>query len=252
VGPLPGGTDTVDPADFGTIPEACPRSDLALRLRGEIWDGSAAPDFQGRLIVGATARARLRLGARSTVSIALDFVTVRYVNDAGLATTAASFGPATAGYELLLAATERTAVAAYARVLLPVDTSRSSDSTQTGLELGGAGRARLSARWAADGGLALVAPLVITAGVAHGHLQPAALAELWFSPTPRFGLFGGAALRAEVAPAAELVAVTPRVGLRAALRHGIWLAFLAEAPLGGSDRTNAVAGLFVGWTPAAP
>jgi len=37
--------------------------------------------------------------------------------------------------------------------------------------------------------------------------------------------------------------------MRAALAHGLWMAFLAEVPVAGNDRTNVIASLFVGWTP---
>lgn len=247
-GPLAGGTEAEQPADFGAVPETCPGSDLSLRLRGELFDGSAAPDFDGRIIATATARGRRRINARSGISIAVDLVTARYVNDAGLASTATSFGPATVGYQLLLASGARTAIAAYARALLPIDTSRQS-GIETGLELGGSGRARLSRRWLADGGVSLAAPLFVTGGQGHGQLEPAALAEVWFAPRPAFALFGGGSVRLEVAPTFTLVTVIPRVGMRAALAAGLWLAFLAEAPVAGDDQTNVMASVFLGWTP---
>ena len=247
-GPLPGGTEAEQPADFGAVPEACPGSDLSLRLRGELFDGSAAPDFAGRIVAGATARGRRRINARSAISIAVDLVTYQYVNDAGLAATGASFGPATVGYHLLLATGAQAAFAAYARLLLPIDTSRQS-GIETGLELGASGRARLSRRWLADGGLSLAGPLFVTGGQAHGQLEPAALAEVWFAPRPTFALFGGGSLRLEVAPTFTLMSVVPRAGVRGALAHGLWLAFLAEAPVAGDDRTNLIASLFLGWTP---
>lgn len=247
-GPLAGGTETEQPADFGAVPEACPGSDLSLRLRGELFDGSAAPDFAGRIIASGTARGRRRINARSGISIAVDLITYRYVNNAGLAGTGPSFGPATVGYHLLLATGARAAIAAYARALLPIDTARQG-GLETGLELGASGRARLSRRWLADGGLSLAGPLVVTGGQAHGRFEPAALAEVWFAPKPAFALFGGGSLRLEVAPTFTLVSVIPRAGLRAALARGLWLGFLAEAPVAGDDRTNVIASLFLGWIP---
>ncbi len=248
-GPLAGGTKTEQPADFGAVPETCPGSDLSLRLRGELLDASGAPDFNGRIIAGATARGRRRINAWSGVSIAVDLLTYEYVNDAGLAGTGASFGPATVAYQLLLATSPEAAVAGYIRALLPIDTARQSGSIETGLELGASARARLSQRWLADGGLSVAGPLEVTGGQAHGFLQPAALAEVWFAPKPRLALFGGGSLRLEVAPTFTLRSLIPRAGLRGALAHGLWLAFLAEAPVAGDDRTNVIASLFLGWTP---
>jgi hypothetical protein len=247
-GPLAGGTEAAQPADFGAVAETCPGSDLSLRLRGELFDGSAAPDFEGRIVASGTVRARRRINARSGISIALDVITYQYVNDAGLAATEASFGPATVGYHLVLASGARAAVAAYARALLPIATARQS-GIETGLELGASGRARLSRRWLADGGVSLAGPLVVIGGQAHGQLQPAALAEVWFAPKPAFALFAGGSLRSEMTPAVTLLSVTPRAGMRSALAHGLWLAFLAEVPVAGDDRTNVIASVFVGWTP---
>jgi hypothetical protein len=247
-GPLAGGTEAEQPADFGAVPDACPGSDLSLRLRGELFDGSAAPDFEGRIIASGTVRARRRINARSGISIALDLITYRYVNDAGLAAGQASFGPATVGYHLVLASDARTTIAAYVRALLPIDTARQG-GFETGLELGASARARLSRRWLADGGLSLAGPLVVTAGQAHAQLQPDALAELWFAPRTAFALFAGGSVRMEVAPTFSLVSVIPRVGMRAALAHGLWMAFLAEVPVAGDDRTNVLASVFLGWAP---
>ncbi|HVV52315.1 MAG TPA: hypothetical protein VHO06_21790, partial [Polyangia bacterium] len=177
-GPLAGGSQAEQPADFGAVPEACPGSDLSLRLRGELADHSAAPDFSGDIVGSATLRARRRFGARGWVSIAVDLLTYRYFDDAGLAGAGAAFGPATLGYHHLLADGPRAALAAYARVLLPIDTA-SENKAGTGLELGAAGRARAGRRWALDGGLSLASPLWCTGGVAHAALVPAALAEAW-------------------------------------------------------------------------
>jgi hypothetical protein len=247
-GPLPGGTQGEQPADFGTIPEACAGSDLSLRLRGEVAVHSGAPDFSGDIVAGGTLRGRRRLNGRSWVSLSVDVLTYRYFNNGGLVGTGTSFGPAALGLHEVLRATPRTALAGYLRVLLPIDTARQS-GLETGLELGAAARARPSRRWAFDGGVSLAGPLVVTAGVAHGRLEPGALAEAWFSPKTSFALFGGGAVQIEAAPAYALVAVTPRLGLRAALRHGLWLGFLAEAPLGVTEPTQAIASLFVGWIP---
>jgi hypothetical protein len=249
-GPLAGGTETYQPADFGAVPEACPGTDLLLRLRGELLDASGAPDFRGQVTATGTARGRRRINARSWISVALELVTYRYVNDAGVASNTFSFGPATLGYHLVLAARSSGALAIYARALLPIDTARQPGSYATGGELGAAGRARVGRRWLVDGGLSLAAPLDVTGGQAHGQLQPAALAEAWFAPRETFAVFAGASVRFEAAPDASLVMLSPRIGLRAALRHGLSLAFLAEAPLAGSDGTNVSAGLFVGWAPA--
>jgi hypothetical protein len=247
-GPLPGGTEPMQPADFGAIPEACPGSDLSMRLRSSLLDDSDAPGFFGDVLTDVMARARRRIGAHGWLSLAVDLFSARYVDDAGLASTGLSFGPPTIGYYQGLLATPRAALALYARALRPLDTARQS-GIATGLELGGSGRARLGRRWSFDGGLAVTAPAEVVAGQAHGRLEPVALAEAWFSPRPALALFAGGMLRVEVAPDLTLLTVVPRAGLRAALRRSLWLAFVAEAPVAGTDRTNLIASLFLGWSP---
>lgn len=247
-GPLPGGTEPMQPADFGAVPEACPGSDLALRLRSSLLDDSDAPGFFGDVLTDVMARARHRIGAHGWLSLAVDLFSARYVNDAGLASTGPSFGPPTVGYYQGLLDAPRTAIALYGRALLPLDTARQT-GIATGLEAGVSGRRRIGRRWVFDGGLAVTGPAEVVAGQVHGRLQPVALAEGWFSPRPALAVFGGGMLRFEVAPELTLLTVVARAGLRAALRRNLWLGFLAEAPVAGTDRTNLIASLFVGWSP---
>jgi len=247
-GPLPGGTEPMQPADFGAIPEACPGSDLALRLRSSLLDDSDAPGFFGDVLTDVMARARHRIGAHGWLSLAVDLLSARYVNDAGLASTGLSFGPPTIGYYQGLLDSPRTAIAIYGRALLPLDTVRQT-GFETGLEAGGSARVRVGRRWSFDGGLAVTGPAEVVAGQIHARLEPVALAEGWFSPRPALAVFGGGMLRFELGPDPKLLTVVPRAGLRAALRRNLWLGFLAEAPLAGTDRTNVIASLFVGWSP---
>jgi hypothetical protein len=247
-GPLLGGTAPTQPADFGAIPEACAASDVWLRLRGSLLDDSGGPGYFGDVLADLTARARHRLGPRGWLSLAVDLFNDRYVNNGGLASTGPSFGPATVGYYQEIVASLRTAIAIYGRVLLPLDTARQS-GIETGLELGGSGRARVAPRWVLDGGLSIGGRLEGVGGQAHSRVEPAVLAEAWFSPRPTLGVFAGGALRFEAAPSPTLLTVVPRAGLRAALRRSLWLAFLGEAPVAGTDRTNLVASLFFGWSP---
>ena len=246
--PLAGGTTNFTPADFGTIPEVCPAAEAWLRLRGELVDASGAPDFFGRVIGSATVHARRPVTSRSWVSLSIDALDVRYVNNAGLATTSPSFGPATIGFHWNTLDRPRGALTIYGRALLPIDTAR--QGVEAGLEAGVSARATLRHRLAIDGGVALFAPVDVTAGQAHGRLRTSFLAEGWWSASPRFALLVGVGTMLDLAPAADLIALVPRVGLRGAVgRHHLWLAFLAEAPVAGYDPTNLVASGFLGWSP---
>lgn len=246
--PLAGGTSTLSPADFGTVPEVCPAGDASLRLRGELVYAAGAPDFFGRIAGTATLRTRLRVTAHTWVALSIDLVDERYVNDAGLAAHNASFGPATVGFHWTALDRARVALAVYTRALLPIDTARGA-GIEAGLEAGASARVPLPRRFSLDGGLAVAAPVDLTAGQWHGRVRPAALAEAWWSRSPSLGLFAGLEATVELAPTPDLVWLAPRVGLRKGLRHQLWLAFLVEAPVAGSDRTNLGASAFLGWTP---
>jgi hypothetical protein len=247
--PLAGGTTTFNPADFGNVPEVCPAGEATLRLRGELVDASGAPDFFGRIEGSATVHARRPVTPRTWLGLSIDLLRYQYVNNAGLAATTPSFGPATVGFHWTALARGRAALAVHARVLLPIDTARQS-GVETGAELGAAARAALPRRFALDGGLTLAAPVDFVAGQAHGALRANVLAEAWWARSARLAFFAGLGATLEAAPEPALKLLVPRAGLRGGLRHHLWLAALAEAPVAGTDRTNVMASAFLGWTPA--
>ena len=244
-GPLMGGTG---PADFGAVPEVCGATDGVLRLRGAALIASTMPDYYGSLFAGATLRGRYRLGERTTLSVAADVFDYRYVNNGGLAAHGASAGPGTIGVQQAFVVGAETAISAYARVLVPLDTARQG-GVETGLELGGGLRGRAGARWVVDGGLALTAPLDIVGGQTHLRLEPVALAEAWFRLRPSAALCAGVNVRVNAAPNFELGTLVPRVGARVMVRRRWWTAFLLELPLAGTDRTDLIAGFYAGFTP---
>jgi hypothetical protein len=245
--PLAGGTTTFNPAGFGDVPEICPGGEAWLRLRGELVDASGAPDFFGRLVGSATLRARRRLTPRTWVGLAVDLLDYAYVNNAGLAGSGPSFGPATIGFHWLALDQGGTALAVHVRGLLPIDTSRRV-GIEAGLEAGAEARRALPRRLALDGGITLAAPVDFVAGQTHGRLRPTGMAEVWWSRSPTLALFAGLTATLEAAPDPALRQLAPRAGLRKGLRHQLWLAFLAEAPVTGTDRTNLTASAFLGWT----
>jgi hypothetical protein len=244
-GPLAGGTG---PADFGAIPEACAATDATLRLRGALLVASTMPDYYGSILTSATLRGRYRLGERSALSLAIDALNYRYVNNGGLESMGASFGPPTIAYHQMVIVGPRTATSLYARLLLPLDTARQS-GVRAGLELGGGFRRRAGARAGLDGGLAVTATTDFIGGQTHVRVEPIALAEGWYSFRPAIAVFAGAGLRVEAAPSWHLVSAIPRLGARFALRRRFWTAILAELPVAGSDRTDVIASVFLGLAP---
>jgi hypothetical protein len=247
-GPLAAGTDA---ADFGAIPETCAGTDAGLRLRTTLLVASAMPDYYGALASSATVRLRQRVGgraSRTTLTVAADLLTFRYVANAVVASDGFGFGPPTLGVQREVGEGTFTAVSVYGRALLPLDTARQS-GVRMGLELGATARRVLGARGRGglQGGLALVGPLVIVGGESHGALQPVGLVEGWFAPGPRFALFLGAEARFEATPDPTFLTLAPRLAARWALRHGLGLAALVETPVAGADRTDLVAGLYLGY-----
>jgi hypothetical protein len=244
-GLLPAGTT---PADFAAVSDPCGISDLTLRVRGAFLIAPDMPDYFGSIIADTMVRARRRVAARGWLSLALDVVTYRYVNNAGLASRGTSFGPATLGYHHTLFANGGLVTAAYLRALLPLDTARTS-GVETGLELGGSARRLLPHRFVLEGGLALAAPVDLVAGQRHGRLEPVAAVELWLAASSRLGVGVGGTTRAVVAPDWALITAVPRAAARFALGQRGWMAVLVEVPVAGRDRTDFVASLFAGYSP---
>jgi hypothetical protein len=250
-GPLAGGAAVgaaAVPADFGAVPEACGATDLALRARAALLLATTMPDYYGSILGAVTVRGRYRVGERSTVSIAADAINYHYVNNGGLASQGASAGPATVGFHQMFVLGVNTATSLYARLLVPLDTARQT-GLETGLELGGAIRARAGSRWVIDGGLALAAPTDVIAGQTHVRLEPVGLAEAWLRLRPWMALCGGANMRLAASPEFDLITLAPRLGARFSMRRRWWMAALFELPVVGSDRTDLVAGLYAGFIP---
>lgn len=244
-GPLPGSDG---PADFGQVPEACPGLDVLGRLRGTLLVASGYPDYYGNAAVGALVRLRYPLTPRTWMSVGLDVLTFRYVANAVVRAHAFDVGPPTVGLYRDLGRGGRSALALYARALLPLDTAR-ENGVAVGGEVGASAWRPLRARFALQGGLALSVPVAIIAGQVHGALRPAALVEGAWRAGRAVGLSLGLAARAEATPDAAFLSAAARVGLRLCLARGILAAVVAEAPFAGDDRTNAILSLFVGWTP---
>jgi hypothetical protein len=250
LGPLPGG---IDVADWGAIPESCAGTDLAMRLRGSALVASAGPDYFGDVVATSTLRLRHQLGRSSPawLSLAADLLTYRYVVNGAVQSQGFGFGPVTLGLHRSVLAWPRSATTVYGRALLPLDTARQG-GVRTGVEAGVTGRHLLGARGRGglQGGVAALVPIDIVGGQEHAAFQASALGEVWYRATPRFAMFAGAELRAEISPEPTFLTLAPRVAGRWALSHGLNLAALVEVPAVGSDRTDIIAAFTVGWAAA--
>jgi len=79
------------------------------------------------------------------------------------------------------------------------------------------------------------------------RLEPAALAEAWLRLRPWVALAAGAEVHLVASPGFELRSLVPRLGARFTSRGRLWVAILAELPVAGSDRTDLIAGLYLGF-----
>jgi hypothetical protein len=248
VGPLPSGTG---PADFGQIPEACPALDVLGRLRTTLLVASGGPDYYGNLSASSWLRLRYPLNPRTWMSVSVDVVTFRFVANAVVRSHAFDVGPPTVGLYRAVPTAGRGALAIYGRLLLPLDSERDN-----GIELGAEAGASYWLPWrprlGLQAGLAVPLPVDVTGGQAHAALRPAGLVEAVWRAGTNVALQAGLSGRVEVTPDPGTVAIAARAAARFALRHGLLLAVAAEAPFWGRDRTDLVASLFLGWTPAGP
>lgn len=241
-GPLVAGPG---PADFAQVSEACPGSEIGLRLRGELLIDR--PDFHGLVTVGATLRGRLRLSPSWWVSAAVDPATWRFAANAVVESSGIGVGPATvAVHRGFLGA--RTAAALDARLLLPLDTARRY-GTRWGAELGGSLAHSLAPRWSIRGGLSAPVLLTTVGGVGHVVFAPGALAEGVFGPRPWLAFALGAAARLQATTPAALEALAARASGQLALRRGWRFGAALDLPLIGRDRTDFTASLFAAWSP---
>jgi hypothetical protein len=238
-GPLlagPGGTD------FGQVPEACASTDLFLRLRGELLADS--DDFYGVLTAGATLRGRWQFWPRWTLSAAFDPATLRYPINAVITSTGVAVGPATVGLQRTFT-WRRTALAPYARLLLPWDSGRHYGA-RFGGELGASASYRLRECGGLRAGLSLPATLTVLGGGGHGLFAPGALVEGVYSPRRWVAFSAGAAARLQAGPRAALSALAARAAARIESRRGWHLALAGDVPFAGEDRTDVTVSIFVG------
>jgi len=239
-------------ADFGQITSACPGTDAALRLRGELLIDR--PDYYGAIVAAATVRGRWQLGARWTASGALDLATYRFVANAVVASAALDIGPATLGLQRTFTPMG-IALAPFGRLLLPIDSARRHGALW-GIEAGLALGAQLRPRLSLQGGVSLPVTLAAVGGVGHLALGPTAQVEVVVAARPWLALGLGAGSRAVLPPAlpsaetpGQLRAVSLRPSVRLAFARGFGAALAADIPIAGRDRTDATVALFASWAP---
>jgi len=241
-GPLLAGPGATD---FGQIPEACPGTDLFLRLRGELVADTS--DFYGVVTVGGTLRGRWQFWPRWTLTAAFDPATFRYPINAVITSSEVGVGPATVGVQRTFLR-QRAALSPYARLLLPWDSARHYGA-RYGAELGISASYRLCDCGSLRAGLAAPATLTVLGGYGHGIFAPTALVEGVYAPRRWVALSGGFVARVQAAPRGSLQALAVRVAARMENRCGWHVALAGDVPFAGKDRTDVTVSLFVGRGP---
>jgi len=199
--------------------------------------------------VSGGLRIRYALAPRWGISFAADAATFRYTKNAVVASSGVGVGPPSLGGYFALAARPTLAATAFARVLLPLDSARTG--LATGAELGGTALALAGRPWfGIDGGATLGVVTTRAAGQTHTALRTNAVAEAFISG-PRAAVALGLFARAQPAPAlAGISSLGLRAVVRRALGKTLWLAAATQLPLVGSDRTDLLLTLLLGYTPA--
>jgi hypothetical protein len=238
-GPLVAGPGATD---FGQIPEACPGTDLFLRLRGELIADTA--DFYGVITVGGTLRGRWQFRPLWTLTAAFDPATFRYPINAVIDSAKVGVGPATVGVQRTFLL-RRAALSPYARVLLPWDSARHFGA-RYGAELGVSGSYRLCDCGGLRAGLAAPATLTAIGGYGHAIFAPTGLVEGVYAPRAWVAFSAGLTARVQAAPHGSLQALAARAAARLENRCGWHVALAGDVPFAGKDRTDVTVSLFVG------
>jgi hypothetical protein len=109
------------PAGFGSLPEACPASDLALQGDASLLD-AAEEDFYGSVTAALAIRGRYALDDRLWVSAWLPGPQFLYVANATVDTSQVELGPSALGLHASLPVTKSARLAPFARALVPTET----------------------------------------------------------------------------------------------------------------------------------
>jgi hypothetical protein len=233
------------PAGFGSLPEACPATDIALHGEGALLD-AASEDFYGSLVAGAAIRGRYALDERVWVSAWLPGPQFLYVANATVEASAVELGPSALGIHVSVPVSKRGRLAPFARALVPTETVY-RNATRYGFDHGFTFEYRAHRMLDVLGGASFPLLLVDGSGTLHPSLQPMLRAEGAYAPFRWFTLNAGFALRFRGGDDAAFESFEPLLGLRFFPHRRVRIELAARLPLGGHDRTDLGAALGAGY-----
>jgi hypothetical protein len=233
------------PAGFGSLPEACPATELSLETDAALLD-AASEDFYGSLVAGAALRGRYALDESVWVSAWLPGPQFLYVANATVEASAVELGPSALGLHVSLPVAERARLAPFARALVPTETVY-RNATRYGFDHGFTLEYRLLRKLDVLGGGSFPLLLVDGSGTLHASFQPMLRAEGAYTPFRWFTVNVGFALRFRGGDDAALESIEPLLGLRFFPHRRVRIELAARLPLAGHDRTDLGAALGAGY-----
>lgn len=232
------------PAGLGTVPEACPATEVALHG----WAAALIdePDFYGWAYAGSALRFRVAVHERAWLSLAMPGLEYWYVANATVEADSTEMSAGAVGLHVPWAATADVQLAPYLRLLLPTETVY-RHAQRYGADTGIAAVWRVQRLLELVGGASL--PVLVTVNGLHAEtvFLPSLVLEAWFEPWGFVALGGGAGARVRFGGESGFESFDPRVGLRFFFGAGTRLELGALFPLWGDDRTDAMLAASFGW-----
>jgi hypothetical protein len=235
------------PGGLGTVPEACGADEAAL-----VADGTAlvaVEDFYGLLSASVALRGRWRFDERTWVSLQIPGLDFRYSANATVDVSSLDVGAGALGLHRSILEGPRVSVAPYVRVLIPTETVYQR-ARRWGFDQGLSAVWRPSSKVELSGGTGIPYYDVVDGSHALASLLPTATADLALMPWPAFAGVLGAAVRLRSGRDGGFESFDPRAGVRLHVTGHLEIELAAAFPVGGRDRTDVIAGLYVGWVDA--
>lgn len=235
------------PGGLGTVPEACGADEASIVAGGAAL--VAVEDFYGLLSASFALRARWRFDERTWVSLQFPGLDFRYSANATVDVSSLDIGAGALGLHRTMIAGPLVAVTPYVRVLIPTETVY-QHARRWGFDQGLSAVWRPSSNVELSGGTSVPFYDVVDGTHDLASLIPTATADLALMPWPVFAGVLGASVRVRSGRDGGFESLDPRAGLRLHVAGHLEIELAAAFPLGGRDRTDVIAGLYIGWVDA--
>jgi hypothetical protein len=232
------------PAGFGSLPEACPATEVALQ--GDAALLVATEDFYGSLAAGAAVRGRFAINEHAWVSAWAPGPSFFYVANATVDASSVDLGPSSLGVHFAIPVSERARLAPFARALLPTETIY-QHAVRYGFDQGFT--LALGALKELEVLTGMSFPLLLTdgSGTIHTSFGPLVRWEMSYTPVRFFQANAGMSLRARGGDDSGFESFEPLLAVRAFPLEKLRVELDARLPIGGGDRTDLGLALSVAW-----